>query len=102
MRPLKDGVIRPERDARVDATEGGLDDMPCTTVGIDNLEYATKTPHFGGQEKYCFLEISYEHLQEHRKTKNTPFYRSIVFPFACESTTEFNTCPSTLLAVNLA
>lgn len=41
----KEGVTRPE------ATEGGL--APKPTVGEESLVVATKTPHMGGQEKYC-------------------------------------------------
>lgn len=48
IRPLKEGVSRP---LRVDATDEGRLAPPRPTVGADNLVVATKTPHFGGQEK---------------------------------------------------
>ena len=50
-------VIRPDIDARVDATDDGLEDIPCPcmTVGMDNFKYATKTRHFVGDVKCCFL-----------------------------------------------
>lgn len=47
-RPL-DGVIRPPRD---EATEDG---RLLPTVGADSFVVETKTPHFGGQVKYCLL-----------------------------------------------
>lgn len=50
-----EGVIRPERDTRDDATDEGLEYEPGPTVGGDNLFVATKTPHLGGHEKYRFL-----------------------------------------------
>lgn len=55
--PLIDGVVRP---LRVEATEDGRDTMPLRTAGGDNLLEATKTPQFGGQEKYCMLKVPLE------------------------------------------
>lgn len=55
MRPEKDGVIRPDIDARVDATEDGRENAPGPTVGGESFVTATKTPHLGGQTKYRFL-----------------------------------------------
>jgi hypothetical protein len=42
---------------REEAAEGGRWTDPRPTVGRDNLVVATKTPHLGGQVKYCFLKV---------------------------------------------
>lgn len=47
--------MRPDSEALVEATDEGLEVIPGSTVGIDSLLAATKTPHFGGQLKYLFL-----------------------------------------------
>ena len=55
-----DGVILPDnagvaRPPREDATEDGRCIDPGPTVGGESLTIDTKTPHFSGQIKYCFL-----------------------------------------------
>lgn len=55
MRPEKDGVIRPDIEARFDATDEGREKAPGPTVGGDSFVTATKTPHLGGQSKYRLL-----------------------------------------------
>jgi hypothetical protein len=69
-----EGVIRPLRD---EATEEGRYWDPGPTVGADNLVVATKTPHLGGQVKYCLpaTEPSFLPLPAKPPPSSTPAHK---------------------------
>jgi hypothetical protein len=66
IRPDMEGVVRPPRE---EATDEGRWTAPGPTVGGESFVVATKTPQFGGHEKYCFLTRVDETGKE-RRVKN--------------------------------
>jgi len=79
---LNEGVIRPEIEARVDATDEGREYAPGPTVGGDSLATATNTPHLGGQSKYRLLRPQlYKYRNGRKQEENThPSTIPLFFP----------------------